>query len=307
MKRALLSLIIGSAVAAPITAQADASFYGSIRLTFEKFSDDNEAADKDISVGSSGSRFGLRGSEEIGNGLKISGRYEFGVKADKGQISSSIATDTDGDGFLDSVEFANRLSYLSLEGGFGELQVGTLWSTYWNATGDAFPGNDFTGDGVITSQRLTDSVKWTKTFGRGKISVLAQLDDGLVRSQGSLGLNLNGFGVVIGLDSVSEGHFHSTLNLNYLFENGIGLHAMVQNKDPDNGTDAIQGYNLNGVYSANDNTFILSYGDSNTGIADDETLSVELARKLGERSRGWVSLQNGDAFNSVSLGLRHDW
>lgn len=312
MKQSLLPLVAVALSSIPLIASADASMYGSIRLVGELRQHDDASLEKDASIGNSGSRFGLRGSEELGNGLKIGGRYEFGVTADKGSIAA--ANDTDNDGQLDEIKSTNRLAYVSLEGGFGEIHVGTVWSSYWNAAGDAHPGNDFTGDGNVTTFRLEDSIKWTKAFGGAKVSLLAQLEDGLQRAQGSLGFNRAGFGVVVGLDmkeesadNADDGHQHTTLNLSYQFENGLSLHAILQNKDADDIDEAVSGYNLNGVYAANDNTFILSFGDNDTDLDDDETLTFELARKLGKNSRAWVSTQTGDQFTSLNLGLRHDW
>lgn len=306
MKKTITTLAVATALAAPLTANAAATMYGSIRLVANSTSHDDPALERDISIDNAASRFGLRGSEELGNGLKVGGRYEFGVSSDKGDIQDN-----------------NRLSYISVEGGFGEIQAGRVWSTYWNVVGLGWPAIDYSGDGLdeVTTFRLSDSIKWTKNFGAASISLLAVLDDGAQRTQGSVGFKTGGFSFGLGFDQLidessvttatdkdanAEDDLSTALSIGYALDNGLGFTAIIATDD--NGVDdATTGYNVNGIYSANDNTFILSYGDNNTDADDDESISVELARKLGERSTAWVALQSTDPSTSVQLGLRHNW
>jgi len=306
MNKTLLSLAVASIATAPLTANAKAALYGSIRLVANSTSHDDPAQERDISIDNAASRFGLRGSEELGNGLKVGGRYEFGVSSDKGDIEDN-----------------NRLSYVSIEGGFGEIQAGRVWSPYWNVVGQGWPAIDYSGDGLdnVTTLRLSDSIKWTKSFGAASISLLAVLDDGAQRTQGSLGFKAAGFSVDLGFDQLidenatptttdmdnnAEDDLSTALAVGYSMDNGLGVKAIIATDD--NGVDDVTtGYNINGIYSANDNTFIVSYGDNNTDVDDDESLTLELARKLGERSTAWVAMQSTDPSTSVQLGLRHSW
>ncbi len=301
MNKSPLLLALLSTALSPFGAQAASSVYGSIRLVASvvDYNDKtNDTDDQGISLDNSDSRFGLRGSEELGNGFKIGGRYEFGVAADAASIQDN-----------------KRLSYISLEGGFGELQAGRVWSSYWNATGDAWPGNDFTGDGNVTTRRISDAIKWTKALGGAKFSLMGVFKDGLQRTQGSGGISSGGISAAIGFDKKEKSHFHTTLNLGYKTDNGLSLNAILQNRDPDDGTDTVVGYTLIGVYSANKNTFILSYGDKDVDkdndtvstSSDDQSVSFEVARKLGDRSLAWVSANNFEHASAILIGLRHDW
>lgn len=306
MRKTLLSLTVATLAAAPFAAQADASFYGSIRVAAISTSHDDPAQEREVSVDSAASRFGLRGSEEIGNGLKIGGRYEFAVSADKATIDDD-----------------NRLSYVSIEGGFGEIQAGQVWSSFWNIIGHGWPAINVSGDGLdeVTTFRLSDSVKWTKSIGATTVSMLAQLDDGAQRTQGSLEYKVAGFRLGAGFDQLldesavttttdkdnnAENDLSVAVLLGYTLDNGLGATAVIVTDD--NGVDdATTGYNVTGIYSANDNTFILSYGDNNTDLDDDESISFELARKLGERSTVWIGLESTDPSTSFQVGLRHNW
>lgn len=310
MHKALLCLATSTALTAtavaPTQARADASLYGSIRVVAIATSHDDPALEREVSIDSAASRFGLRGSEEIGNGLKLGARYEFAVSADKATIDDD-----------------NRLSYVSLEGRFGEIQAGQVWSTYWNILGNGWPAINVSGDGLkdVTTFRLPDSVKWTKSVGATTVSLLAQLDDGVQRTQGSLEYKVAGLSLGLGFDQEldessavtaadpdgnAENDTSVALLLGYTLDNGLGATAIVTSDD--NGVDdATTGYNLIGLYSANDNTFILSYGDNNTDADDDETVSFELARAIGERSTAWIGYESSEPSQSFQIGLRHNW
>ena len=306
MRKTLLSLAVATLATAPFAAQADASLYGSIRVVAISTSHDDPNQEREVSVDSAASRFGLRGSEEIGNGLKIGGRYEFAVSADKATIDDD-----------------NRLSYVSIEGGFGEIQAGQVWSSFWNIIGHGWPAINVSGDGLneVTTFRLSDSVKWTKSIGATTVSMLAQLDDGAQRTQGSFEYKVAGFSLGAGFDQLldesavttttdkdnnAENDLSLAVLLGYTLDNGLGATAVIVTDD--NGVDdATTGYNITGIYSANDNTFILSYGDNNTDLDDDESISFELARKLGERSTAWIGLESTDPSTSFQVGLRHNW
>ena len=74
------------------------------------------------SAGLSGSRFGFKGSEDLGGGLKASFQVENGFNVDSGAAAQG--------GLL-----FGRQAYVSLGGGFGSISVGRQYGTYDNALG----------------------------------------------------------------------------------------------------------------------------------------------------------------------------
>jgi len=293
----------------PLASQAvSTNLYGSIRLVVNV--EDTPESDNDYSVfvNNSASRFGLRGSEEIGNGLKIGGRYELGIAADTGTVQDN-----------------DRLSYLSVEGAFGEIQVGRIWSSFWNITSAGWPAIDGSGDGLtqVTTFRVSDAVKWTRDFGPAAISAMAVLDEQITQAQGSIELKHTGFKIGFGFDHTyddgsqendnNENDTSLALSAAYSFDNGLGFTGVLASDD--NGVDdPILAYNVNAVYANNDNTFLISYGD--TDFSSDDTvmntnamqsLSFELSRKLGERSTTWVGMTKTEDATRAQLGLRHNW
>jgi predicted porin len=107
MKKNIIALAVASAIAAPV-AMADAPvIYGKVNMNI------NSTTDKGTTVNSTASRFGVKGSEDLGNGLKAVYKleWELDVAGGKGaQTGSSSIKD--------------RNSYLGLAGGFGTVLMG---------------------------------------------------------------------------------------------------------------------------------------------------------------------------------------
>ncbi|MBD3771942.1 MAG: porin, partial [Rhodobacterales bacterium] len=109
MKKNIIALAIASAIAAPV-AMADApTVYGQINVAIDSLNDHGMlTSDRD-------SRVGVKGSEDLGNGLKAVYKMEFGVKVGDAFDGNSDAT-KDG--------FSGRNAYVGLAGGFGTVLLG---------------------------------------------------------------------------------------------------------------------------------------------------------------------------------------
>lgn len=75
------------------------------------------------SGGVSGSRWGLKGSEDLGGGLKANFLLEQGFAIDTGATAAGQA-------------FA-RQAYVGFSGGFGEVKLGKMWTAYDDISGAA--------------------------------------------------------------------------------------------------------------------------------------------------------------------------
>ena len=80
------------------------------------------------SGGVSGSRWGLKGTEDLGGGLKANFLLEQGFAIDTGATAAGQA-------------FA-RQSYVGFSGGFGEVKLGKMWTAYDDISGAANPAFD---------------------------------------------------------------------------------------------------------------------------------------------------------------------
>lgn len=112
MKKQLVTAAVAAALAAPVVAHAEANWYGSIRNSIG-WVDDNTTDDFDIRDHSS--RIGVKGANDLGNGLEVPYRFEL-------QLSSEDSTGVKG----------GRLGRIGLRGGFGTVHVGQLWGPYYN-------------------------------------------------------------------------------------------------------------------------------------------------------------------------------
>ena len=142
MKKSLIALAVSSAVVAPASVQA-AEVYGFVNTTFESSSTKNGgnfaifSNSPDDSGGglsdTAASRFGVTGSEDLGNGLTAGYTFEFDVG------TSSIA----GGSNNEDVGVITRLANVSIGGDFGTIKMGTQWGVLYEYAG----WNHFRSDG----------------------------------------------------------------------------------------------------------------------------------------------------------------
>ena len=119
MKKTLAAVAVLGAFAGSALA-ADVQLYGIVDtgLAYTHLDSDQPGVDATDSFGmesgqQSGSRFGLKGTEELGNGLKVGFILENGFSSDTG---------------ADKSVFFDRESSLFIEGGFGKLALGRMGS-----------------------------------------------------------------------------------------------------------------------------------------------------------------------------------
>jgi predicted porin len=88
------------------------------------------------------SRFGMKGSEDLGGGLKANFLLEAGYDIDTGAANSYTNPFTK----VESNAIFGRQSWVGLSGGFGELKLGKMWTPYDEVKGSgasAFDANIF--------------------------------------------------------------------------------------------------------------------------------------------------------------------
>ena len=122
MKKCFIALAV-LAVSGAAFAQSSVTLYG---LADINFGSHKSAATglRQTRIESSGiyeSRFGFKGSEDLGGGLKANFLLEQGFQLDSGAASAGQAF--------------SRQSYVGLSGGFGEIKVGKMWTAYDDISG----------------------------------------------------------------------------------------------------------------------------------------------------------------------------
>lgn len=141
MKKSLIALAVLAASGAAM-AQSSVTLYGvaDLWLGSSKVSgnfDGDRFSERTTALNSGGvatSRFGFKGSEDLGGGLKANFQLEQGFNMDDGTTAAGTAF--------------NRQSWVGVSGGFGAVQLGRSWSSYDDVRSGA---NDNFGANVAAS------------------------------------------------------------------------------------------------------------------------------------------------------------
>ncbi len=135
MQKKVMALAVAGALSAPVAAFAQASnvqIYGRLNVGLDNYQATGASggvadAKARYRQFDQGSRLGVRGSEDLGGGLKAIFQIESGVNVDTGTASSQSGSANSSAG-----TFASRDSYVGLEGGFGRLTMGRQAVYYGN-------------------------------------------------------------------------------------------------------------------------------------------------------------------------------
>lgn len=118
MKKSLLALAALTAFAGAASAQSSVTLYGRVDLSVVK----GIGSDAKNIANGSGSRLGLRGTEDLGGGLSALFNIEHRFNADTGAESTG------------GVRFWNGRSLVGLQGGFGQVVFGREYTTAFLGT-----------------------------------------------------------------------------------------------------------------------------------------------------------------------------
>jgi len=149
MKKTLIALAVLAASGAAM-AQSTVTLYGvaDVWLGSTK-AEINGVGDRQSVINTSGvngSRWGLKGSEDLGGGLKAIFQLENGFKQDTGE-------------FKTAGNLFDRQAFVGVQGGFGTLSMGRQYSAYDNLHGavdhnyDAFT---FSATGLVAANGMQD-------------------------------------------------------------------------------------------------------------------------------------------------------
>ena len=130
---------------APSVVLAEATWYGSFRAGI--YSGPAKDIKKHTVLGAPGSRWGVKGSNEISDGLSAVYRYEEALDLKTATLSAN-----------------NRLSYVGLSGGFGTLTMGRVWGAEYNTTGAILDSSYFHGNSY-GSYRVGPAVSYAISTG----------------------------------------------------------------------------------------------------------------------------------------------
>ena len=148
----------------PSIVLAEAGWYGSIRAGVA--STPHASGGSSTGVDDKGSRWGIKGSSEVSEGLSAVYRWET-------KINSTEASQPGG-----------RLSYVGLSGGFGTITAGQVWSASYNSVG-AITDNSFAWGDSETSYRVGDAVSYAVSVGNLSLQADAIMDSSTKKTSDS--------------------------------------------------------------------------------------------------------------------------
>jgi predicted porin len=174
MKKSLIALAVLAASGAAL-AQSSVTMYGRIDTSIGSEETLSGKSTKVFSGNLTTSRYGFRGTEDLGGGLRAQFQLENGFNADDGTVGTANAA-------------FNRASWVGLSGAFGQVRLGLSDSPYKdifdlgvsNALYDSeFTPNKIAYTGVSNStSRLKDSVRYdTPNFGGISGAVSYSMDE----------------------------------------------------------------------------------------------------------------------------------
>lgn len=129
MQKKLIALAVAAAFSAPAFADnANVTLYGKAILDFEHVTNDKMNPGSVNRVQTNASRFGLKGSEDVGGDIKAFYQYEVQVDADGDGAASATKNGGFGNG--------TRNTGIGLEGAFGKVAYGN-WDTPYKVARNA--------------------------------------------------------------------------------------------------------------------------------------------------------------------------
>jgi predicted porin len=260
MKKTLIALAAVAATSAAF-AQSTVTLFGVVDAAIASGSGSVSNKTQLKNSGYNSSRFGVRGTEDLGGGLSASFHLEAGVNNDDGTGSASNTNNqavTGANAGTQGLTF-NRRSTVSLTGGFGEVRLGRDYTPqFWTETAfDPFGTNGVGTNiafakGGLTGVRASNSVGylspsfggvkvWAQTYMGENASTAAKAGDGsavrLTFDQGALSL-----AYATSSTTVSAGVKNDTSNIGGSYDLGVAKLMAQSNKTKVTGSADIDGY-----------------------------------------------------------------
>ena len=172
-------LVLAGVLSVPSVVFAEANWYGSLRAGVM-------SSDSNTKVFDGGSRWGIRGSHEAGEGLSAIYRFEHKMSTENAGL--------DGGG---------RLAYVGLSGGFGTVTAGQIWSAAYNSVGAVTDNSWFWGDSQ-TSYRHGNVISYA--FSNDLMALQADVQYAAVqaRDPGMNDLQKSEFGLTVNVGDIGK-------------------------------------------------------------------------------------------------------
>ncbi|MEZ5590955.1 MAG: porin [Gammaproteobacteria bacterium] len=329
MKKSAIALAVAAALAASAAAQAETTFYGRAALAVTYTDSQKEGRDvnspDDVinffddgvwDIRNAGTRWGVRGSEDLGNGLSAIYHIETNLDADSHNGNGDSQT--------------GRLAWVGLKGGFGAVKIGAQWTPYYNALGATDIFNEanwfdkYQGPFRQNSALLYETPGSISAFKGEVMLVMDGGDSGIDptslenphgKEQGidiyDIGASGNFGPVYVGAayrnnEVADSDQWGITGSFDFA---GASIAALYENWDFGGGDEG-DTYYVTGQYTIGNNVLKAGWGSAHPDNGDDvDEWGLGVQHNLSNRTRVWVEYTDDDVGDEslLSIGLRHDF
>lgn len=298
MKKNIVALAVAAAISAPVAMAGAPTVYGKLNMAIQ--SDAKNATDG-TTVDSVASRFGIKGSEDLGNGLKAVYKIEFGL-------------DLAG---VDGVTARNQ--YVGLKGGFGTVLMGSHDTPL-----KMIQPSDLFNDGVSDNSKVikssnkggeerkdnviayvSPSFSGVKIIAAGVSGAAGNASETTLTDVTSIaiayGSKKKGLYLAAAQNSASGVDAVTRLAAQYK-ANGLVVNAMTNNQGGKKAIAFNAGYKMGKMMPK------VKWSD-NSGDVDGTYTSVGLDYSLGKKTKAYIDLLSRDSaagdFSTTTVGLIH--
>lgn len=316
MKHSVVVLATLVSVGGSASAQSAVTIYGRVNLSIERQT--AGSASSNWTLQNNASRFGLRGNEDLGGGMRAGFNLESGFNAANGTTGSS---------------FWGRQSEVNLAGGFGTLRLGSFLSEAYLATADYVSMHNHdtgTSSDALYAYigRNTGKVAWRSPSLGGSTVEAAITEGGALNRTTDLAWNYSAGPLQLGAGFEDKSPTNKNARqfaVRGLYEMGPFVVGGYVQRDTDGfgvGLGSRTTLRLSGMYAMGPGEFHLNFGRAGkyskgvNGGAGDSANQYTLAynHKLSKRTKvyGFITkvadsgTTYGD-FRSFALGLRHNF
>ena len=259
MKKQLIAVGLAGLLTIPAVSfsqeMAGPSLYGSFRAGLSFGSGDPSVSDY-------GSRWGIKGSHEVSEGLTAAYKYEARMDTASATSAGHRHDDTGG----------GRISSISLSGGFGTVTLGQFWSASANHYGFAVDPTNFNGKFGGTTFRPGNQVSYSSVAG----DVSFQIDK---VTGGSESVEL-GASAALGPVGVGLGYWDNENDSSFTGvaisagAGGVGLAVGLGSSDDAGGSSDTSIISVSGALGDSGITYGLQVTDSDDDAGDQNLVSL---------------------------------
>ncbi len=295
MQKSALALAVAATMVASAVAHAETTFYGSWRMGIQ-YTDPDGPDSSNWDITDHSSRWGVRGSEDLGNGLSAIYQLESRIRADE--------FNGNGNGFI------GRLAWVGLNTGFGAFKIGSQWTPYYNVAGrtDVFnstwfnlyngpfrQNNSFVYETPASLEFLKGEVMLVMDGPQGKDDIdIWQV--GVNSTFGPVG-----FGAAyLNNEATDEDQWVVSAGVDFA---GANFAAMYEDYDDGEHWEAVINYGFG------NNIIRGAYGQNRPDQGDNvDEWAVGFQHNLSRRTRLWAEYSDlEDSQSLFNVGMRHDF